>query len=117
MIFWRNSCLDKGSSLGIEPNIGDKIDLSRNLWYPAPRIRCGKAMRNLFRVKLGERGPLTIIYHSGQGCLPRNIDVWTFLPGLTYLVLTPPFQVPDEPNHFLRSFQVSQGIHTRIETT
>lgn len=33
----------------------------------------------------------------------------TFLLGLAYLALTPPFQVPDEPNHFLRAFQISQG--------
>ena len=80
------------------------------MWYPAPTIKCGKAKRNLFKVKLGERGPLTIIDYSGQGCLPRTLAVLTFLLGLTYLVLTPPFQVPDEPNHFLRSFQVSQGV-------
>jgi uncharacterized membrane protein len=40
---------------------------------------------------------------------PRTLAALTFLLGLTYLALTPPFQVPDEHTHFLRSFQVSQG--------
>jgi uncharacterized membrane protein len=29
--------------------------------------------------------------------------------GLTFLVLTPPFQVPDEDNHFYRSVEISEG--------
>jgi uncharacterized membrane protein len=29
--------------------------------------------------------------------------------GVLLVVLTPPFQVPDEPNHFARAFQVSDG--------
>ncbi|MEJ2697483.1 MAG: DUF2142 domain-containing protein [Candidatus Sulfobium sp.] len=29
--------------------------------------------------------------------------------GLLFLVLTPPFKVPDEPNHFLRAAEVSRG--------
>jgi hypothetical protein len=29
--------------------------------------------------------------------------------GLMLLVLTPPFQAPDEPNHLLRAYQVSEG--------
>jgi len=41
--------------------------------------------------------------------LPRTLAALTFLLGLTYLALTPPFQVPDEPAHFRRSFQISQG--------
>lgn len=31
------------------------------------------------------------------------------LIGLCYLVLVPPFQVPDEQNHFYRSYQISEG--------
>lgn len=34
--------------------------------------------------------------------------------GLAFLVVTPPFQVPDEPNHFFRCFQISEG-HLRPE--
>jgi uncharacterized membrane protein len=29
--------------------------------------------------------------------------------GLLFLVLTPPFQVPDEPEHFYRAYQLSEG--------
>ena len=29
--------------------------------------------------------------------------------GLMFIVLTPPFQVPDETNHFFRAWQVSEG--------
>ena len=32
------------------------------------------------------------------------------LIGLCYLVLVPPFQVPDEQNHFYRSYQISEGM-------
>ncbi len=33
----------------------------------------------------------------------------TLLLGFVYLLLTPPFQVPDEPHHFLRAWQVGEG--------
>jgi len=33
----------------------------------------------------------------------------TLVLGLVYLALTPPFQVPDEPHHFLRAWQISEG--------
>lgn len=29
--------------------------------------------------------------------------------GLLFLLVTPPFQVPDEPNHFYRAYQISEG--------
>lgn len=29
--------------------------------------------------------------------------------GLLFIVLIPPFQVPDEPSHFLRAYQITQG--------
>jgi uncharacterized membrane protein len=29
--------------------------------------------------------------------------------GILFLLVTPPFQVPDEPNHFFRAYQVSEG--------
>lgn len=29
--------------------------------------------------------------------------------GVTFLMITPPFQVPDEPDHFLKAVQVSEG--------
>ena len=31
------------------------------------------------------------------------------LVGIVLVVFTPPFEVPDEPNHFARAFQVSEG--------
>lgn len=39
-----------------------------------------------------------------------------FLAGLPYLVLTGPFRAPDERNHFLRSYQISEGrlFSTRV---
>ncbi len=35
--------------------------------------------------------------------------------GTVFLVITPPFQVPDEPNHFYRAFQVSEGSFEAIK--
>jgi len=32
-----------------------------------------------------------------------------FIFGVAILILTPPFQVPDEPQHFFRAFQLSEG--------
>ena len=29
--------------------------------------------------------------------------------GILFLMITPPFQVPDEPQHFYRAFHVSEG--------
>ena len=29
--------------------------------------------------------------------------------GFSFLIVTPPFQIPDEPNHFLKAYQVSTG--------
>lgn len=39
----------------------------------------------------------------------RLYGAFMLLTGLICVVMTPPFQVPDEPNHFLRAFQVAQG--------
>lgn len=45
----------------------------------------------------------------------RNIrPEWFFVTvgivfGMTFLLLTPPFQTPDEPVHFFRAYQVSEG--------
>jgi uncharacterized membrane protein len=38
----------------------------------------------------------------------RVVLVLGLVFGLTFVLLTPPFQVPDEPSHFYRSFQVSE---------
>ena len=35
--------------------------------------------------------------------------------GLLFVFLTPPFQVPDEPNHFYRAFQISEGQFTSVK--
>ena len=41
---------------------------------------------------------------------PARVFAWVALPvGVLLIVLTPPFQVPDEPNHFARAFQISDG--------
>ncbi len=39
----------------------------------------------------------------------------SFIYGMTFLILTPPFQVPDEINHFYKSYQISDG-HFLSET-
>ncbi len=36
--------------------------------------------------------------------------------GLSYLFITPPFQVPDEPNHFFRAYQTSEGTFLAEKT-
>jgi len=33
----------------------------------------------------------------------------SFIAGITFLIVTPPFQVPDEINHFYKSYQISEG--------
>lgn len=40
---------------------------------------------------------------------PVTLATLSLLLGLFYLLLTAPFQVPDEPAHFLRAFQISRG--------
>jgi uncharacterized membrane protein len=41
---------------------------------------------------------------------PAQAFAWVALPaGVLLVILTPPFQAPDEPNHFARAFQVSDG--------
>ena len=36
-------------------------------------------------------------------------SVFVSLCGLALIFITPPFQVPDEPHHFFRAYQVSRG--------
>jgi len=38
-----------------------------------------------------------------------HFAVISFIFGVLFMVAVPPFQVPDEGNHFLRSYQISQG--------
>jgi len=35
--------------------------------------------------------------------------ITSFLSGILFLIITPPFQVPDEINHFYKSYQISDG--------
>lgn len=35
--------------------------------------------------------------------------------GLLFLFVTPPFLVPDEPNHFFKAWQVSDGVFTSVK--
>jgi uncharacterized membrane protein len=41
--------------------------------------------------------------------LPRIFAGLSLVFGMTMAVLTPPFGVPDEPHHFLRAYQISEG--------
>ena len=50
----------------------------------------------------------------------RNTQYFCFLVGLLcaipFVFLTPPFQVPDEPQHFFRAYQISEGqFHAAVE--
>jgi hypothetical protein len=39
---------------------------------------------------------------------PASVFAWVaLLIGALLVALTPPFQVPDEPNHFYRAYQVA----------
>jgi uncharacterized membrane protein len=41
---------------------------------------------------------------------PASVFAWVaLLVGGPLIALTPPFQVPDEPNHFYRAFQIAEG--------
>ncbi len=41
---------------------------------------------------------------------PASVFAWVaLLIGALLVALTPPFQVPDEPNHFYRAYQVAEG--------
>lgn len=40
---------------------------------------------------------------------PLSYMILAFIFGFLFIVLIPPFQVPDEPNHFLRAYQITQG--------
>lgn len=45
-----------------------------------------------------------------SGVDPATAFGWTaLLVGLVLVALTPPFQVPDEPNHFFRAYQIAEG--------
>ncbi len=39
----------------------------------------------------------------------RHPLIWMAVFGVLYVFLIPPFQSPDEPNHFLRAYQISEG--------
>ena len=45
------------------------------------------------------------ICHTDFGCL-----ILILFSGIILTFLTPPVQVPDEPNHFFRAYQLSEGI-------
>src|SRR4029079_8068336 len=40
----------------------------------------------------------------------RTVLVVGLLGGLLFVAATPPFQAPDEPNHFARAYQISEGV-------
>ncbi len=44
----------------------------------------------------------------------KSIILLAFLFGSLYIVLTPPFEVPDSPNHLYRSYQLSEGNLTPV---
>ena len=41
--------------------------------------------------------------------------VLALIYGLSFLIVTPPFQVPDERNHFLKAYQISTGQLTGVK--
>lgn len=41
--------------------------------------------------------------------MPRIFVAMSVAFGLAMLLLTPPFEVPDEPHHFMRAYQISEG--------
>jgi uncharacterized membrane protein len=41
--------------------------------------------------------------------LPRVFVALSLVLGLAMLIITPPFEVPDEPHHFMRAYQISEG--------
>jgi uncharacterized membrane protein len=40
---------------------------------------------------------------------PRLYVAMCLVCGLAMMIITPPFQVPDEPHHFMRAYQISEG--------
>ncbi|MCP3851693.1 MAG: DUF2142 domain-containing protein [Gammaproteobacteria bacterium] len=42
----------------------------------------------------------------------KLIAAISFVIGVVYLISVPPMQVPDEQNHFFRSYQISEGVLT-----
>jgi uncharacterized membrane protein len=48
--------------------------------------------------------------HSGKSIFPEGFFlVLSVLFGVAFVVVTPPFQVPDEDAHYFRSYQLSEG--------
>jgi uncharacterized membrane protein len=58
---------------------------------------------------------ISLIHKEKDMCFLTDLPVekWFLILastlGLVFILLTPPFQVPDEPNHFYRAFQVAEG--------
>jgi uncharacterized membrane protein len=58
---------------------------------------------------LGKFGPSNSHWNI-EGSRPHLVFlVLALIFGLSFLVVTPPFQVPDETNHFLKAYQISTG--------
>ena len=55
--------------------------------------------------------PLRVAWWRRASLLdPATVFTWVaLLVGGPLVALTPPFQVPDEPNHFYRAFQIAEG--------
>ena len=43
--------------------------------------------------------------------------VFFVICSMVVVFLTPPFQVPDEPNHMIRAYQISEGSFTCYHTS
>lgn len=57
-------------------------------------------------------GPLSVPETAEMAFIPSPEKVFLFLGiiyGVLILLITPPFQVPDEPNHFYRAYQIAEG--------
>ena len=49
-------------------------------------------------------------------CPEKTFLILAFLFGLLFIFIMPPFQTPDEPNHFYRIYQLSEGIFVGEKT-
>lgn len=52
---------------------------------------------------------MVLNYKHLEKTLPALNCLIRFFFGVIFLVVTPPFQVSDEPNHFFRAYQASEG--------
>jgi len=57
----------------------------------------------------------SILFNSDKMKPERFFLIIAFLFGVSFLVLTPPFQSPDEINHFYKAYQISEGQFVSVK--